>query len=127
MFDPQKYVYEYLFITILITVIYAIVKCHFQIKIFDKFVYIENSSSKLTKEDIFKYLLFHVFGYMIIGYIFSNKYFASNLIQTIIIECLLAALKNCNMNEILQYDVIFTAVSSITIGMMSYYVGGRLR
>ena len=124
-FDPQKYVYTYLLLTIVITVIYAVMKCGFNIHIFDKFLYVESNSFKLV--DIAKYMLYHVFGYMILGYLFSNDYFVSNLIQTIFLESLLASMKNCNVKEILQYDVIYTASVSIFVGMFSFYIGGLIK
>lgn len=123
----EKYVYEYLFATILLTIIYAIMKCHYNVKMFDKFVYIENTSSKLTADAVIKYMVFHVFGYMIIGYIFTNQHFTSNLLQTIFIECLLASIKNCKPSELYKEDVLFTAFSSISIGMFSYFIGGIIR
>jgi hypothetical protein len=124
-FDPQKYVYTYLILTIVITIIYAVMKCGFNINIFDKYLYVESTSFKLV--DIFKYMIYHVFGYMILGYLFSNNYFVSNLIQTIFLECLLASMKNCNINEIVQYDVMYTAFVSIFVGMFSYYLGGLIK
>lgn len=125
IFDPQKYVYTYLILTIIITIIYAVMKCGFNIHIFDKYLYVESNSYNLI--DILKYMIYHVFGYMILGYLFSNDYFVSNLIQTIFLECLLASMKNCNINEILQYDVIYTALVSIFVGMFSYYLGGLIK
>jgi len=123
----EKYVYEYLYATIIITIIYAFIKCYFNVSVFDKYVYIENKASKLTTDAIIKYLIFHVFGYMIIGYIFTNKHFTSNLLQTILIECILASIKNCKPNELYKEDVLFTAFSSICIGMFSYFIGGVIR
>jgi hypothetical protein len=125
MFNPQNYVYTYLLLTIIITIIYAVAKCGYGVNVFDKFLYTEVNSFVLL--DILKYALYHVFGYMILGYLFSNNYFYSNLVQTIFLECLLASMKNCNMSEILQYDVMYTAFVSIFVGMFSFYLGGMIR
>lgn len=126
-FNRDFFAYLYLIITILITVIYAILKCYQNVTIFDDFFYIEINFSKLTIESILKYVSYHVISYMILGFMFTNNHFISNSLHTIVIELILASVKNCKPKELYKKDVIFSATVSICTGIFSYFIGGLIR
>lgn len=121
------FVYLYLILTIIITITYAFLKCYQNFTALDDFFYIEMNFSELTTESVVKYILYHVVSYMILGFMFTNKHFISNSLQTILIELILASVKNCNPKELYKKDVVFTAAVSILSGIISYYIGGVIR
>lgn len=115
--------YIYVTVALLSIIIYGILKCRYNIHIFDKYLYIDQNS-KMTISDMVKYFLSHFVVYFVFGFIFGLNTIYSMFLKTIVLEMLLIVIKECDVNDISQWD---SAILSIFIGMLSFYLGGVMR
>ena len=116
------YVYIYIISSILSTLLFLIAKCYMGFDYFDKFLYIDKND-KNDKNDILYYVLFHIVYYIILGLIFEFNGWKSSIIQTIIVEFLIAYVEKCDY----KYINIKTGIYSIIIGLASYFTGSTIR
>lgn len=107
----------YTFFTVVSIATHMILKCVYNNNSLDQFVYLDD------KGNIYKYIFTHVVTYFIAGVIFGNERIIPALLKTIFVETLLVAMKNCSIHKI---ENISSAVVSIVIGMISYYIGGAV-
>lgn len=127
MFDPKKYVYEFLFLSVISIIAYGFLKCFYKMNFLDKYLYVEKEKKQdFSIINTIKFILFHFFGYFFFGFIFTLDNFTAFAIKTFFVEYLLASIKNCEFKEMFSKDVMFTASISISIGLVSYYIGGLL-
>lgn len=113
------YVFIYIILSILFTIIFLIAKCYMGINYFDKYLYIDKNNENST----LYFVLFHVVYYMILGFLFEFRGWKSSIIQTIIVEFLIAYIQKCNYKTI----NIESGIYSIIIGLTSYFTGSILR
>jgi hypothetical protein len=109
----------YLYGAILLTILFIILKCHYKITYFDKYLYLSKDIEKKYK-NLFDYIGFHVILYFILGLIFQFDNLLIIIIKTIFIEFAFVFIENCTIAK-MNYE---TAILSIIIGMTSYIIGG---
>lgn len=105
----------YIISSIGLTILYLFAKCYYNFDYFDSILY-----KKEGDEKILNYILFHVVYYLILGLIFGMNEWQMSIIQTIIIEFLIAYVERCDYKNI-NY---MTGIYSILIGLTSYFAGG---
>ena len=110
----KTYIYGATFLTIL----FIVLKCHFKITIFDKFLYIPKESQETN--NLMYYILFHVIFYFVLGLIFKHDDLWIQILQTIFVEFALLYGENCTIQNA-NYQ---SAIISIFVGMISYILGG---
>lgn len=86
---------------------------------FDKYLYIDKNNDYST----LYYILFHVVYYLVLGLLFGFIGWKSSIIQTIIVEFLIAYVQKCDYLSI----NIETGIYSILIGLTSYFTGAIIR
>tara|TARA_Y100000389_G_scaffold128022_3_gene125409 strand:+ start:6128 stop:6670 length:543 start_codon:yes stop_codon:yes gene_type:complete len=115
LMKSDNLIYYYIIGSVLSTIIYLIAKCYFQFDKLDKFLYNND-------ESIIEFVLFRFVYYFILGYIFQFNGLFSSIIQTIIIEFLIAYVERCQINNI-NWE---TGILSIIIGLTSYLIGATI-
>jgi len=102
------------------TILFILLKCQFNITIFDEYLYLSESSA--TGSKMFYFVMFHVVFYFSMGLIFRFKDLWLQIIQTIFVEFALLYGEKCTLRNI-NYE---SAILSITIGMLSYIIAAAL-
>ena len=113
-------VYSYIIGSILLTLMFLVAKCYYNFHYLDSILYKNNN---IGESNLVEYVLFHVVYYMILGYIFEFNGWKSSIVQTIIIEFLIAYVEKCDANNI-NWE---TGIYSIIIGLTSYFIGASIR
>lgn len=113
------YVYIYIISSILFTILFLFAKCYMGLTYFDKYLYIDKNNDYST----LYYILFHVVYYLVLGLLFGFIGWKSSIIQTIIVEFLIAYVQKCDYLSI----NIETGIYSILIGLTSYFTGAIIR
>jgi len=109
-------VYIYIIGSIVSTIIFLVLKCEYNIKYFDKYLY--DKTNKLEKENLLNFILFRVVYYIILGLIFQFNGWFWSILQTILLEFMILYGENCDMNININ-----SGIYSIIIGLTSYFVG----
>lgn len=109
-------VYIYIIGSIVSTIIFLVLKCEYNIKYFDKYLY--DKTNKLEKENLLNFILFRVVYYIILGSIFKFNGWFWSILQTILLEFMILYGENCDMNININ-----SGIYSIIIGLTSYFVG----
>ena len=118
--NMENIVYIYIIGSILLTLVFLVAKCYYNFNYLDSILYKNNDEEK---SNIIEYILFHVVYYMILGYIFEFNGWKSSIVQTIIIEFLIAYVEKCDVNNI-NWE---TGIYSIIIGLTSYFIGATIK
>lgn len=113
----------YLFAVFLTMVAFAILKCKYNIHTFDKFLYIAHTDDTSAIEWL-KYILMHFVTYFVFGFLFTLDNLYGMLLKTIVIEIALVQIKECSFE---QMGDVKSALTSVLIGMIGYYIGGYFR
>jgi hypothetical protein len=119
VYNQGNGVYIYIIGSIVSTIIFLVLKCEYNIKIFDKYLYSEKPSIKGDDIDaILKFILFRIVYYIILGSIFQFNGWFWSILQTILLEFMILYGENCDMNININ-----SGIYSIIIGLTSYFVG----
>lgn len=112
----------YIYIMGLSIGIYVLIKCKYNITMFDKFIYIEDKNDLLSK---FMYYMSHFIYYYIIGVIFSFDVTYLMLIKIILTELIFISVKDCDIMTIKNnYKLL---MKSIILSFISFILGCLLR
>lgn len=127
-FDSHFMFIAYVIISTLAIVIYGILKCYFNITIFDKYVYIEpekegeHDKSKYVN-DLIKYLLSHIVSFFIFGLLFTFSNAKEMIFKIIVFELLLIIIRYCNINKAFTLHNMKDLSFTIFIDTVSYLLG----
>jgi hypothetical protein len=116
VYNQGNGVYIYIIGSIVSTIIFLVLKCEYNIKDFDKYLY--DKTNKLEKENLLKFILFRIVYYIILGSIFQFNGWFWSILQTILLEFMILYGENCDMNININ-----SGIYSIIIGLTSYFVG----
>lgn len=115
--------YIYLSFVFISFVAFAVMKCKYNIDTFDKYLYIEHDENTTVIEWL-KYIGSHFIVMFSFGFIFTLDTFYEMFAKTILLEIALVQIKICSVTNMGDMK---SAIMSIIIGMMSYYIGGYAR
>ena len=124
MFIKRILLYIYIFITFISLLLFYILRCKYNIKILDKFLYIDYEK----KNNNYYYYLTTIIIFYIYGILFGIKNFHIMIFKIIIYDCLLIYIYFCNINIINIKDKKFklafkSLITTILISIISYYLG----
>lgn len=115
--------YIYLLLVFVSFVVFAVMKCKYDIDTFDKYLYIEHNENTTVIEWL-KYIGSHFIVMFLFGFIFTLDTFYEMFAKTVFLEIALVQIKLCSVTELGDMK---SALMSIVVGMISYYIGGYAR
>lgn len=114
----RYYFYIYLVSIVIFFAIYAVLKCGYKINTFDFLLFHDETNKGLL--NTIMYLLFHFIFYFGFGILFGFEILYEMVLKTIMMEVLLVMSKNCSFTN---FEGMESAVKSIIIGLLSYFIG----
>lgn len=108
----------YLISSIIFTIVFSVLKCNYNFTYFDNILY----KKEHDNFNIVEYIFFHIVYYMILGFIFAFNSWELSIVQTVLIELLIAYVEKCDRNNV-NWE---SGITSIIIGLTSYFIGAYL-
>ena len=100
-----------------------IIKCKYNYKYFDKFLFIKNINDLFLITSIYYYIS-HVIIYFIYGILFGIRNIGLISTKIIIYEILLQYIKFCKFNDkLVEINNLYLVLITIIISILSYYIG----
>lgn len=117
--DATKIFWIYLYVVFISLITFVILKCYMGITAFDKYLY----TNENEPTDYITYIVSHVVTYFVFGIIFGLDIYKEMIFKTIVVEFVLLSVHNCDIRKITNPK---SAVYSIIIGLVSYFIGAIL-
>jgi hypothetical protein len=114
--DSIKIFWLYLYFIFFSLALFVFLKCYAGVTFFDKYLY----TNENEPTDYMSYIASHVVTYYIFGIIFGLDIYKEMIFKTILVEFTLLSVHNCNIKKITNID---SAINSIIIGIISYFIG----
>lgn len=123
MFIKRILLYIYIFITFISLLLFYILRCKYNIKNLDKFLYIDYETKNNNNN---YYYLLNIIIFYIYGILFGIKNFHIIIFKIIIYDCLLIYIYFCNIINIKDKKfklALKSLITTILISIISYYLG----
>jgi hypothetical protein len=126
--DSKTFFLAYVIISTVAIIIYAILKCYFNITVFDKYVYLETDTDAKKDDskymnDLIKYLISHVLSFFIFGLIFTISNAKEMIFKIVLFELLLIIIRYCNISKAFTLHNMKDLSFTIIVDTVSYLFG----